>query len=201
MAEKLVNELIIPRSEGRAFEVLKGQLLKVIAIEGPQVGDMTALNLRDFREKFNALVTSSYNGKCFMKATKLYGGPPGLNVMMSVTDDPVGVHWTHGRCTRLTYTLLHGIENHRNCQDNIAEALSPYGISEYDVPFDTFNLFMKVQVDGNGYYTFGPSPAKKGDYIDFVAEMDVLVAISACPQDQTSINEYLPKPLKVEIWG
>jgi len=196
----MVKELIIPRCEGRAFEVMRGQILRVIAIEGKQVGDMTALNLRDFREKFDAHVTNSANNRSFSKATKLYSGPPYFNVMLTVVDDKVGVHWIHGRCTRLMYKIIYGLDYHRNCQDNIAEALRPYGISEHEVPFGTFNIFMKGQVDEEGHYTFFAPPIEKGDYIDFRAEMDVLVAISACPEDQSSINDYAPKPLKVEIY-
>ncbi len=199
MAKKLVKELIIPKCEGRAFEVMRGQVLRVIAIEGKQVGDMTALNLRDFKEQFNSYVTTSANDSSFSKATKLYSGPPHFNVMLSVVDDKVGVHWIHGRCTRLMYKIIYGLDYHRNCQDNIAEALSPHGISEYDVPFGTFNIFMKGRVDENGHYTFYPPPIEKGDYIDFLAEMDVLVAISACP-DESAINDYAPKPLKIEIY-
>ena len=49
MSEELVRELVIARCEARAFEVLKGQLFRVIAIEGKQVGDMTLLSLHDFQ--------------------------------------------------------------------------------------------------------------------------------------------------------
>ena len=198
---KIVNEFIIPRCEASAFEVSKGQVLRVIAIEGKQVGDMTALSLHDHREKFSSIVTNSANDRSFIKATKLYSGPPGLNVMLTVVDDKVGMHWIHGRCTKQMYKLLHGLEDHRNCHDNIVESLRPYGISEQEVPFDTFNIFMTGHVDENGHYTFAPPLAEKGDYIDFLAEMDLLVAISACPQDITSVNDFSPKPLKIEIWG
>lgn len=33
MSQKLVRELVIPRCEGRAFDVLNGQLFRVIAID------------------------------------------------------------------------------------------------------------------------------------------------------------------------
>jgi uncharacterized protein YcgI (DUF1989 family) len=200
MAKKLVKEFIIPKGEARAFEVKKGQILRVIDIEGRQVGDMTALNLHDFGEKFNAHITNSANDRSFVKATKLYSGPPEFNVMLSVVEDTVGVHWIHGRCTRLMYKLLLGVDNHPNCQDNIAQSLKPYGIAEHDVPFGTFNIFMNGRVDENGHYTFNTPLSKKGDYIDFLAEMDVLVAISACPETESAINDYAAKPLKIEIY-
>lgn len=200
MARKLIKELVIPRCEGRAFQVMQGQVFRVIPIEGKQVGDMTLLNLRDFREKFSSQVTVAANNMSFTKATKLYSGPPEMNVMASVVDDPVGVHWIHGRCTRLYYKRFHGLDNHPNCQDNIVEALKPYGLEEHDVPFGTFNIFMNVKVDENAHYFFEAPVADKGDYIDFLAEMDLLVAISACPEEVSIVNDYQPKPLKVEIY-
>ncbi len=200
MAKKLVREFIIPRGEARAFEVMKGQVFRVIDLEGRQVGDMTLLSLRDLREKFSAHVTNSANDRSFVKASKLYSGPPDFNVMLSVVEDKVGVHWIHGRCTRLMYKLRLGVDNHPNCQDNIAESLKPYGVAEHDVPFGTFNIFMNGRVDENGHYTFHPPLSRKGDYIDFLAEMDVLVAISACPEAESAVNDYAIKPLKIEIY-
>jgi uncharacterized protein YcgI (DUF1989 family) len=200
MAKKIVNELIIPKGEGKAFEVLKGRVFRVIDLEGKQVGDMTLLNLRDFREKFSSQVTVATNGMSFKKAEKLYSGPPGMNVMARVIEDKVGTHWIHGRCTRLYYQTYHGTDDHRSCQQNIADALNPYGLSEYDVPFGTFNIFMNVEVDKDCHFKFHPPLSKKGDYIDFLAEMDILVAISACPETETVVNEYAIKPLKVEIY-
>ncbi|MBI2873895.1 MAG: urea carboxylase-associated family protein [Firmicutes bacterium] len=201
MAKRKVSELIVPRCEGKAFEVMKGQLFRVIAHEGKQVGDVTFLNLHNFKETFNAYVTNSAAGRCFYRASKIYSGPPFFNVMLTVTDDPVGVHFIHARCTKLVYKLVYGRGDvyYRNCQDNIAGALKPYGIEEWDVPFSTFNTFMKTQVDENGFYTFSSPDMKTGDYIEFRAEMDVLVAISACPDD-TEINDFAPKPMKIEIY-
>src|SRR5436190_1455511 len=38
-----------------------------------------------------------------------------------------------------------------------------------------------------------------GDYIELRAEMNVLVGISACPNDQDDVNAGTPKPLGVKI--
>jgi uncharacterized protein YcgI (DUF1989 family) len=197
MSDKLVSELVIPRCEGRAFEVLQGQLFRVIAIEGKQVGDMTLLNLHDFKEHFNAPISCSMNGRTFRRVKNLYSGPPYFNPMLTTVEDKHGVHWVHGRCNRRMYERL-GITNLRNCHDNIVEALQPYGIPQHEVPFDTMNIFMVVDVDSDCRYTFRPPLIEKGDYIAYRAEMDVLVAISACPE-AGEVNGNVPKPLKVEI--
>lgn len=200
MARKLVNEFLIPKAEGRAFEVMEGQILRVIEIEGKQVGDMTALNLHDLRERLSPERTATANNRCFRKASKLYSGSPWERVMMTVIDDKVGVHWIHSsRCCRLSYKSIFNLENHRNCQDNLAECLAPYGIPEHDIP-GTFNVFMNVEVDKDCCFTIKPPVSEKGDYIDFRAEIDLLLAISACPNDCGPTNDSVAKPLKIEIF-
>jgi uncharacterized protein YcgI (DUF1989 family) len=42
--------------------------------------------------------------------------------------------------------------------------------------------------------------SKAGDYIEFHAEMDCLVAMTACPQDQNACNGYRITPLQVDVF-
>ena len=201
MPEALVSDTIIPKAEGRAFELLTGQVLRVIAFEGKQVGDLTALNLHDFREAFSAILTPAMNERSLRRADTLYSGMPWARPMLDVEHDTHGVHWLGGRCNRMLYEAM-GAPGHRNCHDNIVEALGAYGIEPHDVPLDTFNIFMAVDVDENGSFTFRPPVIDKGDYIDFRARMDCLVAISACPNEgdlRGEINDYVAKPLQVQI--
>jgi hypothetical protein len=191
------TSIIIPKCEGRAFQLRRGQVFRVIAVEGKQVGDMTLLSRHDLRETFSSHMTAALNGS-LRKALRLYSRPPFANVMLTVTEDPVGVHWIHGRCTRMWYRDRFGADNQPNCHDNLVRALGPYGVGEYDLPLDTFNIFMVGHVDEENRYRFSPPVANKGDHIAFRAEMDLVVGISACPDD-SEINDYIPKPLKIEI--
>jgi uncharacterized protein YcgI (DUF1989 family) len=201
LAGALINETVIPKMEGRAFELRAGQVLRVMAIEGKQVGDLTALSLNDHREHFSAIFTPAMNGRSLRRADRLYSGPPHFNAMLDVEHDTHGVHWLGGRCNRMLYEGL-GAPGHRNCHDNIVEALAAHGVSELDVPIDTFNIFMAVDTHPDGTFSFGPPVIEQGDYIDFRAIMDTLIAISACPNEgelRGEINDYVAKPLKVEI--
>jgi uncharacterized protein len=191
------TSITIPKCEARAFEVRRGQSFRVIAVEGKQVGDMTLLSTRDRRETFSSHLTAGLNGS-MRRALRLYSRPPFANAMLTVTEDPVGVHWIHGRCTRAWYRERIGADNHPNCHDNLVQAVRPFGLSEYDLPLDTFNIFMVGHVDEENRYRFSPPLANKGDHIAFRAEIDLLVAISACPDDSV-INDYAPKSLRVEI--
>ena len=70
-----------------------------------------------------------------------------------------------------------------------------------DVP-QTLNPWMTADYQPDGTFKVLASKAEKGDRIDFLAHMDCLVALSACPADgpNTLINSGSNKPLKAEIW-
>lgn len=197
---RIVDDFIIPATYGKAFIVKKGQTLTIAQVEGKQMVDATFLNANDLKEVFHAGMTVAINmmmGEGTMQwVTKLYSKPPRDNVMLTVVEDPVRVHlaWNGGRCSRKFYEDFANIKGHRSCQDNLAEALAPYGISEDDVP-DVFNAFMNVGgIEEGKFETLMPA-SEKGDYISMQAEMDILAAVSACPFDLL----YTPKPLQIQI--
>ena len=195
----LVADFIIPATRAKAFEVKRGQVLNIVQVEGPQMVDAVFLNARDLREVFHAgwtVALNMINGTGTMrKVAKLYSKPPRDNLMLVVVEDPVGVHlaWNGGRCSRGFYEGI-GRPNHRNCQDNLAEALAPYGLGEDDVP-DVFNAFMNVEGIEQGRFETVMPVSRKGDHISLRAEMDILAAVSACPFDLL----YTPRPLQIQI--
>jgi uncharacterized protein YcgI (DUF1989 family) len=62
---RLVRRLIIPRESGKGFIVRKGQILRVVAIDGQQVCDFNAFNLKNPEEAFWAGGTRSSRGHAF----------------------------------------------------------------------------------------------------------------------------------------
>ena len=56
-----------------------------------------------------------------------------------------------------------------------------------------------IERDGDGKLQIKPPRSDVGDYLEFTAEMDVLVALSVCPDDITPINDHDCKAVKVEI--
>lgn len=203
MTRTLVQKLIIPKEQGRAFVVKKEQVLRIIEIEGPQMADVAIFNAHDYKETYDpalSYVLNAIEGIGNLKRiSKLYSRPPRANIMFTVIEDKVGCHWVSNgtKCNAKTWELR-GMPGHRNCQDNLAEAIRPHGLTPDDVP-DVLNAFMNVDYGENmESYSVKLPVAKKGDYIDLLAEMDCMVAISACPA-QPLCNDN-NKPLKVEIW-
>jgi uncharacterized protein YcgI (DUF1989 family) len=201
VAGEVISETIIPRTEGRAFELCEGQVLRVIAIDGKQVGDLYAVNLGDPYERLSAVATQSMNDRSVRHIKRLVSGPPYFRPMLEIESDTHGVHWVGGRCNRLLYEAM-GAPDHRNCHDNILAALAPHGIPERDVPLDTLNIFMNVAYDREGTFTFASPVIQQGDFVDFRAAMDLLVALSACPNEgelRGEINDYVSQRLLVEV--
>jgi hypothetical protein len=212
---RIIDEFVVPARYGRGLVVEQGQILRIEEVEGKQVVDATFLNADNHREGFHAGQSVALNmlaGVGDLKQLKyLYSRPPYENVLLTVTDDPVGVNfaWMGGRCTRRVYEIRNqrGIGNpvdpdtHRTCQQNLEEALAPFGVEPDLVP-DVFNIWMvnddEATVRESRMFFLDPV-ADKGDYIELTAEMNVLVGISACPNDQDRVNAGVPKPLRVKI--
>lgn len=111
-----------------------------------------------------------------------------------------GAIWA-GAARRELYQLRDNIEaGHRSCQENLTEALAPYGLTGDDV-FDIFNVFMNVDLHDDDSFTINPTEVGLDDYIDIRAEMDILAAVSACPADTSPTNGGKSAPLGIKIFG
>ena len=206
MGRRMVSEIVIPAGFARAYEVKKGQVMRIGQVEGKQVGDVIMFNAHDYKEHFDvaqSLRLNTIQGTGTLKyITRFYSQPSRSNLMFTAVEDTTKVHfvWLGSRCNPKIYELRDNVSvpPHRSCQTNLAEAIGPYGLTPDDVP-DVFNVFMNVDIEGDTYVTREPIVGKD-DYIDMRAEMDCLVAVSACPSDKAQTNAGRIKPLKVQIY-
>jgi hypothetical protein len=103
-------------------------------------------------------------------------------------DDGAGVHDVIGsRCDPYTNFLLSGLEMNSCCHSNLTRQALRDGLGERDV-HDVLNVFMCTGFtrDTHQYFT-KPSPVVVGDYLEFLAETDLLVSASTCPQGDVSM--------------
>jgi len=103
-------------------------------------------------------------------------------------------------CSADTFRILYGHEHpHRGCHGNLAETLAPYGITPDQIPV-TFNVFMNVDVNGEtGEIAVRPPPSKAGDCGDFVAQMDLIVGLTAWSAEQS--KNYSFKPIEYDVFN
>ena len=204
MTGRIVQDFVIPARQGRAVEVAKGHILRIHLVADRQVGDCVFFNADDHREVFHVGQSWALNvmlGTGTAKAFRhFYSKPPRENVMLTVVEDTVRNHWGNcgGRCSRRLYELVDKTGDHRSCQENLTEALAPYGLVGDDI-VDVFNVFMNAELRPDGDFAIRPPTAMKGDHIDLRADMNVLAAISACPSDGRATNDGVPKPLGVTV--
>ena len=206
MRGKLIDEIVIPARYGHAVVVKKGQVLRIHQITGGQVGDCVFYNAHDYKEWFHVGQSWAINGTLKTDTAKsfkhFYSKPPRENIMLTVLEDTLKNHWGNngGRCSKKLYQLRDGLSDHRSCQENLTEALAPYGLTGDDV-MDVFNVFMNADLRPDGSFTIKPTEVKIDDYIDLRADMDVLAAISACPADTSPTNGGKSNPLGLKIFA
>ncbi len=190
---------IAPRT-GVAFRLNAGQRLRVIDPEGEQVSDMLAFRAGDVAEVISSGRSLDYASKLYLTTgDPLYSNRS--NVMLRILEDTVGRHdFLLTPCSKDTFRIIYGdTDPHRGCFGNLAEALAPHGVTPDQIP-TAFNIFMNVTVDpATSALTVEPPLSKAGDHILFEAEMDLVVALTACSALQS--NNYAFKPIHYLIEG
>lgn len=187
---------IAPRS-GTAFRLAKGQRLRVIDPQGQQVSDLLAFNADDTAEVISSGRTLDYASKLYLTTgDPLYSNRS--NVMLRIIEDAVGRHdFLLTPCSKDTFRIIYGdADPHQGCFGNLAQALAPFGIAADQIP-TAFNIFMNVTVSTEGRLTVEPPLSKAGDHIVLEAEMDLIVALTACSALQS--NNYAFKPIHYGI--
>lgn len=177
---KPVRAIRIPPMAARSFKVGAGQLVRVTDIAGGQPGDLVAFNARNLAERFSQARTRVENGTCRMTAKgRLWTNAQPPRVMFIVTRDTAGGHdLLYTPCCRYALAKRFGVRRD-GCLENLAHALVGFGIGAEDIP-DPLNLFFYVGVAAGGALAIGKSRSRAGDFIELRAEMDCLVAVSAC---------------------
>jgi uncharacterized protein YcgI (DUF1989 family) len=185
----------------------QGQVIRVIATT---TVDFVCFRLENLRERFDQARTKVYNMKLFVSVGDKLMGRNNQHMMTLLHDGfPEGTHdLQKGMCSGYRFKLaqqenrlseyyprrIDEIPDH-GCYENLAKAVASYGIIPEDIP-SPFNLNQHMKIDGvTGKMEHTQVRPKQGNYMDLRAEMDLLVALSACPD--------LPvggKPVDVEIY-
>jgi len=187
---------IDPQS-GTAFELRRGETLRVVDPLGEQVADLVAFDLADRDEWLSSGRSIDYNDTIrFTAGHTLYSNRSAP--MLTIVADTVGVHdFLYTPCCRETFTLIYRhTGDHPSCFDNLRKNLAPFGIAGDRIP-TTFNIFMNVEVAEDGKVKVLPPRSRAGDSIELRAEKDLLVGLTACSAELS--NNFRFKPIDYEI--
>jgi uncharacterized protein len=193
----------IPARKGKAAFVAKGQRIKVINTHGEQVVDTWAFYRADLTE----FMSMEHTRAGILKLLPTTGDAMLSNhrrpILTFIEDNSGGIHDTlMAACDRYRYEGLGFKEYHDNCTDNLAAGLKELGLTPPETP-SPLNLFMNIPVSRDNRVSFEPPVSTPGSYVTLRAEMDLVIAFSACPQDVLPINGRGLKPVEAhfEILG
>jgi hypothetical protein len=195
----VISSEFIPARAGWSRELTRGQVLRIIDLEGRQAVDFLCYNARDYEDRYAAADTMKINGSIFIgKGTVIYS--VNCNPLFSVIEDTCGRHDTIGGCCSSALNRRrYGKPDDPNCRQNFLDQLRRYGMGPRDMVANV-NFFMYVPVSAEGAMAMGPSISEPGDHVDLRAEMDVLAVISNCPQMNNPVNDYKPTPVQAVIY-
>jgi uncharacterized protein YcgI (DUF1989 family) len=179
---------LIPARYGKAVLLRRGETIKVVNTHGNQVLDTWAFNAEDITENMSMEHTRSVNSRIYVNAGDVLSSCRRRPMLRFIKDTSPGRHDTLlCACNQAVYTELGVKDYHRNCQDNLFEALREFNAVPPAAP-SPLNLFMNVLVGSDGAVLRRPPASRPGDSVQLQAEMDVLMVFSSCPQDITPVN-------------
>ncbi|MGZ2385027.1 DUF1989 domain-containing protein [Rhizobium leguminosarum] len=199
--ENAVQEHFIPAEAPWSGIVRKGQTIRIEDSYGQQAIDTLFYRADDFAERYSSQDTMRTQGGAYIgTGTKIISNEG--NVMLVMTADSCGRHDTSAgacSCESNTVRFGHGTKYLHACRDNFVIEVTKHGMSKRDI-VPNINFFMNVPIKPNGEMTIVDGISAPGDYVELVAEMDVLCVISNCPQINNPCNGFDPTPIRVLIW-
>lgn len=213
-------QITVPPRDAACIDVPAGCFFRIVSTEGAQVGDLNLWNTADLSERFYSGKTRALHGTHLSTGDRMWSSFPTLRPMATITDDTLdwygfddfggSVHDVIGtRCDPYTGTLLLGTPYHYCCHSNLTRALAahrdlPLHTAETHI-HDVLNVFMCTGFTRDtGQYFMKASPVRPGDYLEFFAEIDLTVGLSACPGGDCSAEHTSDAaacyPLLIEIY-
>lgn len=181
-----------------------GQTLRITDLEGNQAADTLFFNADDTAERYSMSDTLRGQNNVFLTTGSVlrsnFDRP-----MLTITADTCGRHDTlGGACSCESNTVRYDLEKRHmhSCRDSwmLAVAEKPeFGLTRRDITHN-INFFMNVPVTHDGGLTFADGISAPGKYVEMVAQINVLVLISNCPQLNNPCNGYNPTPILVSVW-
>ncbi|MGB5301142.1 MAG: urea amidolyase associated protein UAAP2 [Thiogranum sp.] len=194
---------VVAAGEPFMKEIKKGQMLRILDLEGNQAVDTLFYSARDPQERYDANNTIHEQGNIYLTTGTILRSNES-RPMLTIIADTCGRHDTlGGACSAESNTVRYALEKRHmhSCRDSFLMALSEWdnGMDKRDLS-SNINFFMNVPVTPEGGLTFEDGISEAGRYVEMRADMDVIVLISNCPQLNNPCNAYNPTPVEVLVW-
>lgn len=190
----------IAARRGAAFEVREGERIQIVDQDGKQTAVLVAFKKDDHSEWVSTTHTTEGLGSIMLRLNGHIISNR-RNWMLRLEEDTVGRHdMLAPACDGRRFLDYYGLIDHPNCKDNLTTALAEFGIP-YDALPDPINLFMNVGILGDGALEVRTPLSEAGDFVVLRALTDLVIGISACPNDRNAQNDHTPSELQVRIYA
>ena len=200
LAGPIIHDEIVPARAPWLHHVSKGEVLRIVDLEGNQAVDFLIYSAADDAERYSAQDTVAAQGNLFLRTGTVLLSNEG-NAMMTIVDSAVDYHDTiGGACSCESNTLRYGhhTKHQHACVDNFLEANLTQGRGKRDI-VSNINFFMNVPVEDDGTLGIVDGISAPGLTVDLRAEMDVIVVVSNCPQINNPCNGFNPTPVRMIV--
>src|SRR6266566_2678893 len=130
---QLVHNHIVPIRSGYAWPVKAGSVVRIVAVEGPQVCDLNLWHMDNPRERFWAARTRQLQGAHVTTLDRLWSCLPYLRPMVTITNDTLPTEPTANggrchdllgsRCDPYLYKLLDDRDYDVTCHNNLSREI------------------------------------------------------------------------------
>ena len=197
---RILRRQVIPAKGYLGLELDKGQVLRIVDVEGKQVADIACFNRHNAGERSSASNSKEIQSRWHLTTGHALYSDEG-NKMLTIVEDTVGNHYVGGwYCNEESNYRRYGVRGTPNCRDNLVRASAHLGIGPKEMP-GAFAPFMNVIHHADGRFEIAQPTSGPGDHIDLRGEMDLFVAISNCPQENNPCNGFRPTPLEVIVYS
>ncbi len=189
----------IPARRGKAVHLRCGQTVRVVNTTGQQVVDTWAFRAGDIAEFMSMEHSRVAIGRIIPGIGDTLVTNRRQPILTLTEDTSGGIHDTlFAACDRWRYEGLGCVGYHDNCTDNLAAALAELGLTPPETPAP-LNLFMNIPVIDGNRVEIRPPVSTPGSHVSLYAEVDCIVAFSACPQDIVPINGLALRPTEAHF--
>lgn len=198
---KIIHEdSTVPACNPWSAYVKKGDVLRLIDLEGQQAADFLCYNAADTTDRYNAANTIKLNNNIYIGKDSVLWSVRARQMMTVIEDSCGSPHDTlYGCCSIEVDEVRFDKTNTQGCQSNFEAELGKHGMGSKDMAAN-INFFMNVPVEIDGSIDIAASESKPGDYVELRAEMDVLAVVSNCPERDNNAAGYKPTPIRAIVY-
>lgn len=182
------------------FVAAAGTLVEVYQVEGSQLADVVSFATDEHDDRLSMFMSRVENRAWRFTAGAVLVSTGGRELWRIETDTCGGHDGGGGYCNPGLNRRRFGAYAGESCEDNLAAAIEPFGLSRRSFDGDTaLNLFLRTEYARDGAWRIVAPRCGPGDRVVLRALREQVVGLSNCPEERSPGNAYRRSPLGVRV--